>query len=58
MLTTVDPISGGGAFGSKPGGSIPGGGGGGAGAMPLLIWMVMIEPGTVWPLGEVPTTVP
>ena len=26
--------------------------------MPLLIWMVMIEPGTVCPLGDVPTTVP
>jgi hypothetical protein len=24
----------------------------------LLIWMVMIEPGTVWPAGEVPTTAP
>ena len=26
--------------------------------MPLLIRMVTIEPGTVWPLGDVPTTVP
>ncbi len=26
--------------------------------MPLLIWIVMIEPGTVWPDGDVPTTVP
>ena len=26
--------------------------------MPLLIWMVMIEPGTVCPVGEVPTTAP
>ena len=26
--------------------------------MPLLIWRVMIEPGTVWPVGDVPTTVP
>ena len=29
-----------------------------AGATPLLIWMVTIEPGIVWPLGDVPTTVP
>ncbi len=36
----------------------PAGGGGGGGGMPLLIWMVMIEPGTVCPVGEVPTTVP
>ena len=34
------------------------GGGGGGGGMPLLTWIVMIEPGTVCPLGEVPTTVP
>ena len=26
--------------------------------MPLLIRMVTIEPGMVWPLGDVPTTVP
>ena len=26
--------------------------------MPLQIWIVMIEPGTVWPVGDVPTTVP
>ncbi len=26
--------------------------------MPLEIWIVMIDPGTVWPLGEVPTTAP
>ena len=26
--------------------------------MPLLICKVMIEPGTVWPAGDVPTTVP
>ena len=26
--------------------------------MPLLIWIVMIEPGTVCPLGDVPTTAP
>ena len=39
-------------------GGRPMGGGGGAGAMPLLTWIVMIDPGTVWPAGEVPTTVP
>jgi hypothetical protein len=47
--------------GGIPGGSpgiAPGGGGGGGGGMPLLIWMVMIEPGTVCPDGDVPTTVP
>ncbi len=26
--------------------------------MPLLIWMVMTDPGIVWPLGDVPTTSP
>ena len=36
----------------------PSGGGGGGGAMPLLIWIVMIEPGMVCPLGDVPTTAP
>ena len=50
---TVCPTGGGG----RPGGA-PGGGGGGAGAIPLEIWIVTIEPGTVWPLGDVPTTVP
>ena len=40
------------------GGGAPGGGGGGGGGMPLEIWIVMIEPGTVCPLGDVPTTVP
>ena len=29
----------------------PSGGGGGAGGMPLLVWIVMIEPGIVWPFG-------
>ena len=56
ISTTVWPMSGG-----IPGGSpgiAPGGGGGGGGGMPLLIWMVMIEPGTVCPDGDVPTTVP
>lgn len=33
-------------------------GGGGGGGMPLLSWIVMIEPGMVCPLGVVPTTVP
>src|SRR5215208_4387534 len=51
ISTTVEPISGG-----MPG--IPAGGGGGGGGMPLEIWIVMIEPGTVCPVGEVPTTVP
>ena len=46
---TVSPIGGG-----SPG--IPTGGGGGGGAMPLLVWMVMIDPGMVCPDGEVPTT--
>lgn len=53
ICTTVWPNSGG-----APGGGTATGGGGGAGAMPLLIWMVMIEPGIVWPDGDVPTTVP
>src|SRR5215203_2559031 len=52
ISTTVEPISGG-----SPG-IAPGGGGGGGGGTPLEIWMVMIEPGTVWPVGEVPTTLP
>ena len=37
---------------------MPAGGGGGGGGMPLLTCRVMIEPGTVWPDGDVPTTVP
>ena len=41
ISTTVEPISGG-----NPG-IAPGGGGGGGGGMPLEIWIVMIEPGTV-----------
>ena len=40
------------------GGGAPSGGGGGAGGMPLLTWMVMIDPGIVAPLGVVPTTSP
>ena len=56
ICTTVDPTNGGGAFGSN--GGMPAGGGGGGGGMPLLTWIVMIEPGTVCPAGEVPTTAP
>ena len=37
---------------------MPAGGGGGAGGMPLLVRMVMIEPGMVCPVGDVPTTAP
>ena len=48
ISTTCDPI----------GIGRPSGGGGGGGGMPLLIWIVMIEPGIVWPLGVVPTTSP
>ena len=56
---TVEPTGAGTAFGSfGSNGSAPGGGGGGAGGMPLLVWIVMIEPGTVWPDGDVPTTAP
>lgn len=59
ISTTVWPITGGGSppsGGGRPAGG--GGGGGGAGGTPLLIKMVTIDPGTVWPLGEEPTTVP
>jgi hypothetical protein len=58
ISTTVEPTKG--ALGSIPGmrGGAPGGGDGGGGGTPLLIWIVMIEPGTVCPLGDVPTTVP
>ena len=52
ISTTVEPATGG-----NPG-IAPSGGGGGGGGTPLLIWMVMIEPGTVCPAGDVPTTVP
>ena len=52
ISTTVEP-----AIGGRPG-IWPSGGGGGGGGMPLLTWSVMIEPGTVWPAGDVPTTVP
>ena len=33
-------------------------GGGGAGAIPLLVLIVMIDPGMVLPFGVVPTIVP
>ena len=46
---TCEPTTGGGA---------PSGAGGGAGGIPLLTWIVMIDPGIVWPLGVVPTTSP
>jgi hypothetical protein len=45
ISTTVEPIAGG-IPGGNPG-IAPAGGGGGGGAMPLEIWSVMIEPGTV-----------
>lgn len=56
-------------FGGGGGGGASGGGGGagalggggwytGAGAMPLLVLIVMIDPGIVLPRGVVPTTVP
>ena len=53
ISTTVWPIGAG-----NPGrpGIAPGGGGGGGGGMPLEIWIVMIDPGTVCPVGDVPTT--
>lgn len=58
---------GGGASGAGAGGGAAAGGsqvvtGGGtytgAGAMPLLVLMVMIDPGMVLPFGVVPTTAP
>lgn len=52
---TVCPTGGGMPGG---GGGPPGGGGGGAGGMPLETRIVMMDPGTVWPLGDVPTTAP
>ena len=52
ISTTVEP-----AIGGNPG-IAPSGGGGGAGGMPLLTWSVMIDPGTVCPDGDVPTTEP
>ena len=60
ISTTVEPTPGG-IPGSGGGGGVPGlgdGGGGGAGATPLLTSSVTMMPGTVWPAGEVPITVP
>jgi hypothetical protein len=59
-------LGGGGGGGGASGGGALGadgalGGGGlytGTGAIPLLVLMVMIEPGMVEPLGVVPRTVP
>ena len=51
ISTTCDPTGGG-------IGGPPSGGGGGAGGMPLLTWIVMIDPGIVCPFGVVPTTSP
>ncbi len=62
--TTVEPTPGGipgsgGGGGGPPGGGAAGlGAGGGGGATPLLTSRVMMMPGMVWPLGDVPTTVP
>ena len=53
--------TGAGAGGGATGGSQVVTGGGtytGAGAIPLLVLIVMIEPGMVLPLGVVPTMVP
>ena len=58
ICTTVEPNSG---IPGKGGGGAPGvgdGGGGGGGATPLLTKSVTMSPGIVWPLGEVPMTVP
>lgn len=60
ISTTVVPTPGG-APGGGGGGGVPGfgeGGGGGGGGTPLLTTSVTMMPGTVWPLGEVPSTVP
>jgi len=55
-----EPGGGGGGAPGGGGGGAPGGGGWytGAGAIPLLVLIVMIEPGMVFPLGVVPTTTP
>src|SRR3954469_13915044 len=52
ICTTVEPISGG-----RPG-IAPGGGGRVAAGIRFLTGIVMIEPATVSPAGDVPTTVP
>lgn len=52
---------GGGSSGAGAGGTYAGGGGGtytGAGAIPLLVLIVMMDPGIVLPVGVVPTTAP
>ena len=49
--------SGGGASGGGGGGGGTASGGG-AGGIPLLVLIVMIEPGMVLPVGVVPTTAP
>ncbi len=60
ISTTVEPTWG--SPGIPGGGGGPGGGdgdgGGGAGATPLLTSRVTMIPGTVWPPGDVPITVP
>lgn len=63
ISTTVEPTPGGIPGGGGGGGGAPGdgdgdGGGGGAGLTPLLTSSVTMMPGTVWPAGEVPITVP
>ena len=63
ISTTVDPTPGnpgmpgsGGGGGGAPGAGD--GGGGGGGVTPLLTIRVTMIPGTTWPAGEVPSTVP
>jgi hypothetical protein len=63
ICTTVEPTPGGipgsgGGGGGPPGGGSGFGDGGGAGGTPLLTTRVTMIPGIVWPLGDVPTTVP
>jgi len=65
ISTTVAPVSGGGGGSpgspggtGPPGGVAAGGGGGGGGLTPLLTISVTMIPGTTWPTGEVPSTVP
>ena len=65
ISTTCSPTAGGGGSPGSPGGGggPPGvgegdGGGGGGGATPLLTIRVTMMPGTTWPAGEVPSTVP
>ena len=64
ISTTVAPTAGGGGSPGRPGGGGPPGagagdaGGGGGGTTPLLTIRVTMMPGTTWPAGEVPSTVP